>query len=431
MGEAATGMFRSFANRDFRLWVGASFVSNIGNWMQGTAQNWLVLTELTDHSAAAMGMVTALQFLPQVLLVLFTGTLADHVDRRKLLIAIQCAMGLIALTLGLVVLTGVVRLWHVYGFAFCLGCGMAFEAPARHSFVAELVGDGDIGNAVALNGTAFQLARTVGPAIAGLSIALFGTGWVFLVNGLSYLVVIAALLRMHAVDRRAHPATGRAQVRLLDGFRYVRARPDIRAVFLMLFLMGALGMNFGVFIAVMSVEVFRKGAAEYGLLSSVMAVGSVVGALLAARRERPLMRHLIGGAALFGSAMTLAALAPSFLFFGLLLMLVGGASQTMLTSANGFVQLATDRAMRGRVMAIHVAILFGGLPLGAPLVGWVADHAGARWAMELGALAGFAAALTGIVYMVRVRGLRLVWDGRGPRLVMDRDPDPVRERLPG
>jgi len=430
MAAGAKGTFRSFANRNFRLWVGASFVSNIGGWMQGTAQTWLVLTELTDHSAGAVGLVTALQFLPQVLLVVLTGTLADHVDRRKLLLAIQCGMATLALALGLVVLSGVVQLWHVYVFAFLLGCGMAFEAPARHSFVAELVGDGDIGNAVALNGTAFQLARTVGPAIAGMSIALFGTGWVFIINALSYAGVIATLMHMQVVDRHEEHGEGRGRVRLLDGFRYVRGRPDIRTVFLMLFFMGTLGMNFGVFISVMSVAVFHKGAAEYGLLTSVMAVGSVTGALLAARRERPLMQHLIGGTALFGSAMTLAALAPSFLVFGLLLMLVGGASQTMLTSANGFVQLSTDRTMRGRVMAIHVAILFGGLPLGAPLVGWVADHAGPRWAMELGALAGLAAALVGIAYMVRVRGMRIVWD-HGPRVELHRDPYQQQERLLG
>jgi len=307
---------------------------------------------------------------------------------------------------------------------------MAFEAPARHSFVAELVGDGDIGNAVALNGTAFQLARTVGPAIAGMSIALLGTGWVFILNALSYGGVIAALSRMTVVDDRKAQGGARGQVRLLDGFRYVRTRPDIRTVFLMLFFIGTLGMNFGLFIAVMSVAVFHEGAAEYGLLTSVMAVGSVAGALMAARRERPRMGHLIGGAALFGGAMVLAAQAPSYLLFGLLLMLVGVASQTMFTSANGFVQLSTDRTMRGRVMAIHVAILFGGLPVGAPLTGWIADHAGPRWAMGLGASAGFIAAAIGLAYLARYRGLRLLWEDGRPRIAIRRDPFETPERVP-
>jgi len=424
MAGGAKGTFRSFANRDFRLWVGASFISNIGTWMQGTAQTWLVLTELSDHSASAVGIVTALQFLPQVLLVAVTGTLADHVDRRKLLMAIQCGMALVAIILGVVTISGVVQLWHVYLLAFCLGCCSAFEAPARHSYVAELVGDGDIGNAVALNGTAFQLARTIGPAAAGLSIALIGTGWVFIANALSSGVVIAVLMRMRAVDRHAHQPSGggRGEIRLLDGFRYVRSRPDIRAVFMMLFFMGTLGMNFGVFISVMAVAVFHKGAAEYGLLTSVMAIGSVTGALLAARRERPFMRHLIGGSMLFGGAMVLAALAPSFLLFALFLMMIGASAQTMLTSANGLVQLSTDRAMRGRVMAIHVAILLGGLPIGAPLTGWVADHVGPRWAMGLGASAGFIAALIGLAYMVRVRGLRIVWARGRPHVEIARDP---------
>jgi len=423
----ARGTFRSLGNRNFRLWIGSNLFSNIGAWMQGTAQTWLVLTELTDHSAAAVGIVTALQFAPQLLLVAVTGTAADHVDRRKLLIAIQIGMAVLALLLGVATVTGVVRLWHVYVFAFFLGCGMAFDAPARNSFISELVSDDHIGNAVAINGTAFQLARGIGPAVAGVFIALIGTGWVFIVNGLSYAFIIAGLLSIHVKDLHRQEEGPRGKVRLLDGFRYVRARPDLRTVFTMLFFMGTLGMNFAVFVAVMSVAVFHKGASEYGLLTSFLAVGSIIGALMAARRDEPRMKHVITGAFCFGCTMLLAAFAPSYALFGCIMVLIGLSTQTMMTSANGFVQLSTDRAMRGRVIAIHMAIMLGGLPIGAPTVGWIADHYGARVSMMVGASAGFIAATIGLAYFVRVRGLRLRREDGHWRVDIRPDPhQPVR-----
>ena len=420
-------MFRSLGIRNFRLWVGAGLFSNIGTWMQGTAQTWLVLTELTDHSASAVGILTALQFLPQVLLVALTGSLADHVDRRKLLMTVQSIQMVLALTLGAVTLLGVVQLWHVYLFGFLLGSCMAFEAPARHSFVSEVVDDAHIGNAVALNSTAFQLARMLGPALAGVCIALLGTGWVFVLNGLSYIIVIGGLMLINVADLHRHEGKRQA-IRLLDGFRYVRERHDIRTVFMMLFFFGTLGMNFGIFISVMAATVFQKGASEFGLLSSVMAVGSVIGALMAARRDRPRMRHLIGGALFFGCSMMLAAASQSFLLFGAVLVAVGIAAQTTLTSATGYVQLATDRAMRGRVMAIHMAITLGGLPLGAPLIGWVADAYGARTAMALGGAAGLISATIGLAYMVRARGLRVSWSEGRPHVHVQPDPyKPLKE----
>lgn len=422
MKAGGTRMFRSLDNRNFRLWVGTNLFSNIGTWMQSTAQTWLVLTELTDHSAGAVGILTALQFLPQVLLVAVTGSLADHVNRRKLLITIQCCMTALAMTLGTLIILGAVELWHVYIFGFILGCLMAFEAPARHSFVSDLVGDEVIGNAVALNSTAFQVARMVGPALAGVCIALVGTGWVFIVNALSYLVVTVGLLNVRVSSLSPAANKSRGQIRLLDGFRYVAGRKDIRTVFLMLFFFGTLGMNFGIFISVMAATVFEKGASEYGLLTSVMAIGSVTGALLTARRDRPRLHHVVIGTALFGCAMALAAWSPSYILFGVVLVGVGLAAQTCLTSANGFVQLATDRAMRGRVMAIYMAISLGGLPLGAPLIGWVADTYGARASLGVAAAAGFLSAAIGLAYLVRVRGLRFTWDAGGPRFHMRPDP---------
>ena len=240
-------------------------------------------------------------------------------------------------------------------------------------------------------------------------------------------LVIGGLMLINVADLHRHEGKRQA-IRLLDGFRYVRERHDIRTVFMMLFFFGTLGMNFGIFISVMAATVFQKGAGEFGLLSSVMAVGSVIGALMAARRDRPRMRHLIGGALFFGCSMMLAAASQSFLLFGAVLVAVGIAAQTTLTSATGYVQLATDRAMRGRVMAIHMAITLGGLPLGAPLIGWVADAYGARTAMALGGAAGLISATIGLAYMVRARGLRLSWSEGRPHVHVQPDPyKPMKE----
>lgn len=422
MSQRQGGTFRSLQNRNYRWWLGGSLVSNIGTWMQGTAQAWLVLTELTNNAAGAVGVVTALQFAPQLLLVAFTGTLADHVDRRRLLIVIQIVNCLLALLLGVITIIGLVQLWHVYLFALLLGCAMAFEAPARHSFVPELVGEDHLSNAVALNGMVFNLGRMIGPALSGLVIAAVGTGWSFILNGVSCLFVIAGLIAVRVVDLHRHSADQRGKARLLDGFRYVRQRPDIMTIFVMLFLIGALGMNFAVFIAAMSVKVFHADASEYGLLSSIMAIGSISGALLAARRERPHIGFIIGGAVLFGGAMLLAAIAPTYLFFGGALILVGLAAQTLLTAASSLVQLTTEPALRGRVMAIHVAIMLGGLPLGAPLIGWVADLFGPRWSLGLGAIGGGAAALIGLAYLGRARDLRVGWAEGRPSVHIRPDP---------
>ncbi|MDR3535350.1 MAG: MFS transporter [Acetobacteraceae bacterium] len=413
------GIFRALDNYNYRVWAAGALCSNIGTWMQRTAQDWLVLTELTHRNARAMGVVVALQFAPQILLLPWTGFAADHLDRRKLLIATQAAMGLLALCLGLLTVTGLVALWHVYLFAFLLGCAAAFDMPARQTFVAELVGEADLSNAVALNSTSFNAARTIGPAVAGLLIAALGTGWVFLLNAASFLAVLGSLglLRtdaMHATHRAA-----RRRGSLAEGFRYVWGRPDLKAVLLMLFLMGTFGFNFPIFISTMSVTVFRAGAGEYGFLSSVMAIGSVAGALLAARRSRPQVATLLAGIALFGLSCALAAVMPDIWLFGVALAIVGVSAQTATTSANSLVQLSTDPAMRGRVLAILLAIALGGMPIGAPIVGWVADRFGPRWALGTAAAAGIAAALVGLRYLVAHRRLRVRFAAGRLRVSMD------------
>lgn len=394
-------MFRSLRIYNYRLWASGAIVSNVGTWMQRTAQDWLVLTGLTQHSAGAVGVVMALQFAPQMLLIAQTGFAADHFNRRCLLFVTQGALGLLALALGLLTLTGAVRLWHVYGFAFALGCVTAFDTPARQTFVAELVGETDLSNAVALNSTSFNIGRMIGPAVAGLLISVVGSGWVFVINAVSFGAVIVAMTRLRVADLNRNERAKRRRGSLIDGFRYVWRRDDLRTVLFMLFLIGTFGLNFPIFISTMSITVFHVGAGRYGLLTSMMAIGSVSGALLAARRDKPRIGLLFASAALFGGGCALAAVMPVYTLFGAALVIVGIAAQTVTTSTNSFVQLSTEPAMRGRVIAILLAAALGGTPLGAPVVGWIADHVGPRWALGVGALAGLTSAAIGLVYLLR------------------------------
>ncbi|MDT7811369.1 MAG: hypothetical protein QOJ42_1285 [Acidobacteriaceae bacterium] len=401
------GTFRSLQTFNYRMWAGGAFVSNVGTWMQRTAQDWIVLTQLTHHNATAVGVVMSLQFGPQVLLLPLTGFAADHLDRRKLLFVTQGSMGALALGLGVLTVAGLVQLWQVYMFAFLLGCVSAFDAPARQTFVSELVVEADVSNAVGLNSTSFNAARMIGPAIAGVLIAAVGSGWVFLINAASFAAVLCSLslLRVDELHRtdRAHRTRGS----LVEGFRYVWKRPDLKAMLLMLFLIGTFGLNFPIFISTMSVTVFHAGAGQYGVLSSVMAIGSVAGALLAARREKPHIAILLAGGAVFGFGCAMAAIMPNHWLFGLALVLIGVSAQTFTTTVNSMVQLSTEPAMRGRVVAILLAIALGGTPIGAPIVGWVADAWGPRWALGIGAASGFGAAIVGVCYLMKYRRLRV------------------------
>ncbi len=393
------GAFQALNSYNYRLWAGGALVSNIGAWMQRIAQDWLVLTVLTHKSAAAVGVVVGLQFGPQLLLLPLTGWAADRLDRRKLIFATQAAMGALALGLGLLTLGGWVRLWHVYGFAFLLGCVAAFDAPARQTFVSELVGEAGLANAVGLNSASFNAARMIGPAVAGGLIAAVGPGWVFLINAASFVAVLGALLGLRVAELHGGRRAGRGGG-LAEGFVYVWRRPDLRAALVMLFLIGTFGLNFAIYISTMAVAVFHVGAGRYGLLTATMAIGSVSGALMAARRPRPDMTILLGAAALFGVSCAAAAAAPNLWVFAGLLVLIGASVQTFTTSSNSLVQLSTDPAMRGRVMAILLAVALGGAPLGAPVVGWVADRFGPRWALMVGAASGLFAAAAGLRYLL-------------------------------
>ncbi|WP_427911403.1 MFS transporter [Ramlibacter sp. MMS24-I3-19] len=395
--------FRSLVNFNYRLWAAGALVSNIGTWMQRTAQDWIVLTQLTPHDATAVGIVMSLQFGPQFLLLPLTGYAADRYDRRHMLVFTQSAMGLLALGLGILTLTGTVHLYQVYGFAFLLGCVSAFDGPTRQSFVAELVGDAHLSNAVALNSTSFNAARMVGPATAGVLIAAIGSGWVFVLNAVSFAAVLVALALLRPAEFHPRLATGAKRRGVTDGMRHVWARPDLRAVVVMFFLIGTFGINFPIYISTMAVSVFHLGAAEFGLLTSSMAIGSVTGALLAAGREQPRMGLLLGAALAFGIALMVAAAMPSERLFAVALFFVGLSTQTFTTTAHSAAQLWSDPALRGRVIALVLAVSAGGTPLGAPLIGRIADTAGPRWALVAGASSGLVAAAVGALALMRQR----------------------------
>ncbi len=360
-----------------------------------------MFTQLTHHDASAVGLVMALQFGPQLLLMPWTGLAADRFNQRKLLLATQASMGLLALGLGLLTVAGIVRLWQVYVFAFLFGCAAAFDAPVRQTFVSELVGDDDLHNAVALNSTSFNAARMIGPAVAGVIIAGVGTGWAFLLNGISFVAVLISLAMLRVAELRPNARAEPVKGSLTDGFRYVWGLPDLRAILVMLFLIGTFGLNFQIFISTMAVDVFHADARGYGLLSSIMAIGTMAGALLGAGRERPRFGLLLVGAVVFGIGCTLGAVAPSYWLFAAALVIIGVAALTFTNTTNSLMQLATEPAMRGRVMALRVGIALGGTPIGAPLVGWVANHWGPRWALGVGALSGFAAAVIGAFFGTR------------------------------
>ena len=403
----AKGTFHSLEIFNYRVWAVGALVSNVGTWMQRTAQDWLVLTQLTHHSATAVGVVMGLQFGPQLLLLPWTGYAADRFDRRKLLIATQAAMGVLALVLGLLTVAGLVQLWHVYVLAFLAGCVNAVDAPARQTFVSDLVEDADLPNAVALNSSSFNVAQLVGPAVAGLVIAAVGTGWAFLINAVSFVAVLCSLGLLRAGELHPNVRAGRARGGLVEGFRYVRSRPDLKAILSMLFLIGTFGLNFPIFISTMSVKVFHGGASQYGILTSVMAVGTLMGALLAAGREKTNFALLLISSALFGVGFALAMVTPNAWLFGAALVVIGVSTLTFSNATASLMQLSTEPVMRGRVMALRLAIGLGATPVGAPVVGWIADSFGPRWALGVGAASGIGAAIVALRYLAKYHHFRL------------------------
>ncbi|MFH9183739.1 MFS transporter [Streptomyces sp. NPDC017673] len=411
-----SSMFSSLRIRNYRLFFIGQVVSNTGTWMQRIAQDWLVLS-LTG-SSAAVGITTALQFLPMLLFGLYGGVLVDRLPKRPALLVTQTAMAVTGLVLAALTLSGHVHVWHVYVAAFAVGLATVVDNPARQSFVSEMVGPEQLQNAVSLNSANFQSARLVGPAVAGLMITGVGTGWAFLANGLSFAAPIAGLLLMRARELHVVERAPRGKGQLREGLRYVAKRPELIWPIVLVGFIGTFGFNFPVWLSAYADHVFHAGAGAYSLFNTLMAVGSLVGALLAARRGTARLRVLIAAALAFGTLETVAAVAPSYWLFALLMVPIGIFGLTVNVTANTAVQMGTDPAMRGRVMALFMMVFMGGTPLGAPVVGWITDTYGARVGFAAGGVVSAAAAGAIGLVLARIGGLRLSvgWHHGHPRV---------------
>lgn len=394
--DAPAGSFTSLRVRNYRLFAGGQLVSLTGTWMQMTAQDWLVL-EL-GGGGIGLGGVLALQFLPTLLFGLYGGVVADRVDKRRLLLVTQSVSGVLAGLMAVLVLSGAVTLPAVFVFAGLLGVSNAFDVPARQAFVAEMVGADLLPNAVALNSVTFNAARIVGPAVAGVLIGAIGTGWVFAINAGSYLAVLAGLFLMRTRELRPAPPTAREPGQFREGLRYVWTRRELRLPIILVGIVGTFGLNFPVTLGLMASETFAGTAATYGAFTSTLAVGSLVGAVLATRRRTISFRLLLGAATVFGLAEAAAGLMPTKSLFLLLLVPTGAAVLTFTTAANATVQLAAGEQMRGRVMSIYILVFLGTTPLGAPLIGLLSEHAGPRSGLVVGGLlCAAAAAVVGLL----------------------------------
>jgi MFS family permease len=420
--------FSSLRNRNYRLFAAGGLISNTGTWMSRIAQDWLVLS-LTG-SSFAVGITTALQFLPMLLFGLYGGVIADRYPKRTILLGTQAVMGALGLTLAALTLSGHVQVWHVYAIAFGLGLVTVVDNPSRQAFVVEMVGPADVRNAVSLNSANFQSARLIGPAVAGALITALGSGWAFLFNGLSFIAPLTGLLLMRTADLHVIARAPRGKGQLREGLRYVAGRPELIWPIVLTGFIGTFAFNFPIWLSAFVHDVFHGDAGMYGLFNTLMAVGSVVGALLAARRGQTRMRLLVGAAFGFGMLEAVAALAPGYWLFVLLLAPIGIFGLTFNTTANASIQLATDPAMRGRVMSLFMMVFVGGTPIGGPVMGWVTDTYGARVGFLSGGLIAAAAAVTVGLVLARVGGLRLKIDlhpGKDHRLIalVPREPELV------
>src|SRR3954451_7619370 len=379
------GMFRSLKVRNYRLYSAGQLVSLTGTWMQRVAQDWLVL-DLTN-SGTALGVITALQFGPSLFLGLWGGVIADRGNKRHILLATQCSLGLVALLLGLLDVAGVVRYWHVLVLAAALGVITAIDTPVRQSFVIEMVGRDELTNAVAINSTIFNSGRILGPAIAGVLISAVGTGWAFIGNAASGLAVLTGLVMMRPAELFPSPPLQRARGQLREGLRYVRGRRDLVLTMVLIFVFGTFGLNFAITCALMAKQVFHRGASGYGLLSTALAVGAFCGAILATRRNtRPTVLFLLATAAAFSVGEIVSGVMPNFTLTAVALVPTGLAMLSVTTAANSHIQLGVAPMMRGRVMALYLVCFMGGTPFGAPMIGWLAGAAGPRWGLIGGGL---------------------------------------------
>ena len=371
------GNWRSFRHRNYRILFPANTVSNIGSWAQRIAQDWLVL-ELTNNNGTYLGLVTAVQFAPVLLFSLHGGKLADRFNKRKVLILTNIAGGAASLGLGALVITEHIQLWHVFALAAVLGISTAIDAPVRQSFTTEVVGQADLPNAVSLNSANFNAGRLIGPAVSGALIAAFGTGPSFIVNGLSYFFVIAALLNLNE-KAFFHLDRPKSDGNIREGIAYAKARPDIYVVMLMVFFLATFGLNFQIFNALMATQEFGLGPANFGLMGTFIAIGSLSGAIGSARLERfRNTKFVIRGGIAFSASIMVLSILPNYITYVIWLPICGVTALTTLVSANSIVQTSTDPAIRGRVMGLYLLIFMGGTPFGSPLIGATTDLIGIR-----------------------------------------------------
>ena len=385
------GTLRSFKHRNFKILFSANFLSNIGTWAQGVAQAWLIL-ELTD-SGTYLGIVTSLQFAPILFFSISGGKIADKFNKRKVLMLTNLTAGISALSVATLVLTENIKIWHVMFFAFMLGMGNAIDAPVRQSFNVEVVGKQDLPNAVGLNSTNFNIGRLIGPGLSGLLIAAYGTGVSFLFNGISYVLVILALISIRENELFIEPKKS-SSTKIREAMEYVAARPDILAVMITVFFATSFGLNFNIFNTMMATQVFDKGAAEYGALGSILAVGSLTGAIISARLEKKRgPRFVMIGSMIFSAILIVSAFAPTYLVYSILLPMIGCVALLTFIAANTMVQLRTDSQIRGRVMGIYLTVFLGGTPIVSPFIGIMTQEVGTRPTVAICGLISLLAAI--------------------------------------
>ncbi|MFC9174041.1 MULTISPECIES: MFS transporter [unclassified Streptomyces] len=404
------GTFSSLKIRNYRLFATGAVISNTGTWMSRITQDWLVLS--LAGSATAVGITTALQFLPMLLFGLYGGVIADRLPKRQILLVSQAMLGLCGIALAVLTLSGVVEVWHVYLVAFLLGMVTVVDNPARQSFVSEMVGPAQLRNAVSLNSANFQSARLIGPAVAGVLITTVGSGWAFLLNGLSFLAPLIGLLMMRTSELHASVRVPRAKGQLREGLRYVRGRPELIWPIVLVGFVGTFGFNFPIWLTAFADGVFDGGAGMYSFFNILMAAGSLAGALLSARRRSTRLRMLVAAGTAFGLLEIAASLSPNVWLFSILLVPIGMLGLTTNITANTSVQMAADPEMRGRVMSLYMMVFAGGTPVGAPIVGWISDTYGARIGFAAGGAISLIAALGVGFALARIGGLRLKVDLR-------------------
>lgn len=396
--------FAALSNTNFRRYLSGQSLSLIGTWMQSIAQSWLVL-QLTG-SGTAIGLVVALQTVPMLLLGPYGGVIADRVDKRRLMVVLQSLMGVQALVLGVLTITGTVQMWHIYLLAVALGLNQCFENPARQSFMLEMVGPRDLRNAVSLQSVLVNVARAVGPAVAGLIIATGGLGLCFMLNAVSFVAVVVSLLRLDVSRLQPSPPAKRERGQLREGIAYVRRTPALAVPLVMMALIGCLTYEFQVVLPVVAEHTFHAGADSYGFLTAAMGAGAVIGGLAMATWGRTGNKALVVTATAFGVVMAVAAFAPSLGTMIAAMVLVGAVSVAYTATTNSTLQLEADPSMRGRVMALWAVAFMGSTAIGGPVAGWVSQTFGGRAGLALGAITCFVAAAVATLVLRRVRGRR-------------------------